>query len=95
MKFVSLNHKKIESMLLVVEADGTVNSEAFTPAFKEVLTLAQSVLEDDGFLISSSFFVNLSFAFTSGIIHPLCITAINCTNASVCQEAIDLLSSCY
>ena len=92
-KYVAVNHKKIQTMLLAIQADGTVDYRAFTPAFQELLTLARRLYEEAGFPESSPFVDDSPFAFTWGTIHPLYITALHCNDVSVCREAIEILSS--
>lgn len=90
---VAVNHKKIETMLEAAQGDGTVEYQASAPAFREVLRLSRKVFEADGFPLTSPYYAKSPFSFTIGIIHPLYITAMNCDDLSVCQEAIDMLSS--
>lgn len=92
-KVVAVNHKKLDIMLSASRADGTANYQASTPAFKGILKLSQMVVEDKSFPSSSRFHISSPFAFVNGIIYPLYVTALNCEDVLVCQEAIDMLSS--
>ena len=90
---VAANHKKVETMLAAAQRDGTVNYQASTPNFREVVMFSRKVYEAKLFPATSPYHANSPFAFTIGIIHPLYITAVNCVDPSVCQDAIEMLSS--
>jgi hypothetical protein len=90
---LATNHKHIEIMLAAAQSDCRVGYRAFTSAFKEVLALSRKVFEGKLFPAISPYYANSPFAFPIGIIHPLYIKALNCADASVCQEALDLLAS--
>jgi hypothetical protein len=90
---LAVNHKNIELMLAAAQSDGRVDYRACTPAFKEVLTLSRKVFDGKLFPAISPHHANSPFAFTIGIIHPLYITTLNCADASVSHEAVDMLTS--
>ena len=90
---VAANYVKIKTMLAAAQSDGTTDYQAATADFREALTLSKMVFEAKGFPGTSLLYVNSPFAFPFGIIHPLYITALNCINPSVCQEALDILTS--
>lgn len=80
-------------MLAAAQSDGRVDYRAFTPFFKDVLTLSRKVFEGKLFPAISPYYASSPFAFTIGIIHPLYMTALNCADAPMSQEALDLLAS--
>ena len=90
---VAANYVKIKTMLAAAQSDGTTDYQAATADFREALTLSKMVFEAKGFPGTSLLYVNSPFAFPFGIIHPLYITALNCIDPSVCQEALDILTS--
>jgi Fungal Zn(2)-Cys(6) binuclear cluster domain/Fungal specific transcription factor domain len=90
---VTVDHIKLEIMLVASQADGTMDYQSSTPAFKKILRLSDVVIEDEGFPTASPFHLNSPFAFINGIIHPLYVTALNCEDVLVCQKAIDILYS--
>jgi hypothetical protein len=90
---VAANYEKIKTMLEAAQSDGTVDYQASTPDFRQILTLSKKVFEAKDFPGTSPFYVGSPFAFPFGIIHPLYITALHCIDPSVCQEALDILTS--
>jgi hypothetical protein len=90
---VAVDHIKLEIMLVASQADGTVDYQASTPAFKKILRLSDVVIEDEGFPTASPFHLSSPFAFINGIIHPLYVAALKCEDVLVCQSAIDILYS--
>jgi hypothetical protein len=92
---VAVNHKTIETMLAAAQPNGTVKYCPFTLNFREVVRCSRKVYESKLFPPTSPYYANSPFAFTIGIIHPLYITAVNCADSSIRQEAIDMLASLH
>ena len=87
---LALNHKKIQTMLLACQEDGTSDYRAFDSAFQEIVLLSAAMIEEKESLV---IFPSHSFSFPYGVIQPLYITAISCCNIKICEQAIELLTS--
>lgn len=86
-----INHKKVGVMLDSCQADGTYNYEPSTSTFAEIVKSCASLLTTDAFKVYITNLPKTPFAFVFGMIHPLYITAIYCSDCTIRKKAIDIL----